>query len=47
MQEPLGQVQHRFRNKLRCHAARQLEARRPVTFGGLGDGDTQDLGTRV
>ena len=25
-------------SSLRCHSSRRLEARRPVTFGGLGDG---------
>ena len=38
VQEPLRQLQHRVRDSLRCHSTRQLEARRPVTFGGLGDG---------
>ena len=38
MKEPLRQLQHRVRDSLRCHSSRQLEARRPVTFGGLGDG---------
>ena len=38
MQEPLCQLQHRVRDSLRCHSSRQLEARRPITFGGLGDG---------
>ena len=38
VQEPLHQVQHRVRYSLRCHSSRQVEARRPVTFGGLGDG---------
>ena len=38
VQEPLRQVQHRVRHSLRCHSSRQLEARRPVTFRGLGDG---------
>ena len=38
VQEPLRQLQHRVRDSLRCHSARQLEARRPATFGGLGDG---------
>ena len=38
MQAPLRQLRHRVRDSLRCHSARQLEARRPVTFGGLGDG---------
>ena len=38
VQEPLRQLQHRVRDSLRCHSSRQLEARRPVTFGGLGDG---------
>ena len=38
MQEPLRQLQHRVRDSLRCHSARQLEARRHATFGGLGDG---------
>ena len=38
VQEPLRQLQHRVRDSLRCHSARKLEARRPATFGGLGDG---------
>ena len=38
MQEPLRQIQHRVRDNLRCQLFRQLEARRPVTFVGLGDG---------
>ena len=38
VQEPLRQLQHRVRDSLRCHSSRQLEARRPVNFGGLGDG---------
>ena len=38
VQEPLRQLQHRSRDTLRCHSSRLLEARRPVTFGGLGDG---------
>ena len=38
VQEPLRQLQYRVRDSLRCHSSRQLEARRPVTFGGLGDG---------
>ena len=38
VQQPLRQIQHRVRDSLRCHSSRQLEARRPVTFGGLGDG---------
>ena len=38
VQEPLRQLQHRVRDSLRCHSSRQLEARRPVAFGGLGDG---------
>ena len=38
VQEPLRQLQHRVRDSLRCHSARQLEARRPVTLGGVGDG---------
>ena len=38
MQEPLRQLQHPVRDSLRCHSARQLEARRAVTFRGLGDG---------
>ena len=38
MQEPLHQLQHRVRDSLRCHSSRQLEARRPVTFEGRGDG---------
>ena len=29
---------YRVRDSLRCHSARQLEARRPATFGVLGDG---------
>ena len=37
-QEPLRQLQHRVRHRLCCHPSRQLEAQRPVTFGGLGDG---------
>ena len=37
VQEPLRQLQHRVRDSLRRHSLRQLEARRPVTFGGLGD----------
>ena len=31
-------IQHRVRDNPRCHSSRQLEARRPITFGGLGDG---------
>ena len=27
-----------MQDSLCCHSSRQLEARRPVTFGGLGDG---------
>ena len=38
VQEPLRQLQHRVRDSVRCHSSRQLEARRPVTFGRLGDG---------
>ena len=38
VQQPLRQLQHRVRDSLCCHSWRQLEARRPVTFGGLGDG---------
>ena len=38
VQEPMRAVQHGVHEVLRCHAARQLEARRPATFGGLGDG---------
>ena len=38
MQGPLRHNQHRVRDSLRCHSSRQPEARRPVTFGGLGDG---------
>ena len=38
LQELLRQLQHRIRDSLRCHSARQLEARRPATFRGLGDG---------
>ena len=38
VQEPLRQLRHRVRDSPRCHSSRQLEARRPVTFGGLGDG---------
>ena len=38
VQEPLRQLQHRVQDSLRRHSLRQLEARRPVTFGGLGDG---------
>ena len=38
VQEPLRQIQHRIKDRLRCHSSRQLEARRPVTFGGLDDG---------
>ena len=35
---PLRQVQHRVRDSLCCHSSRQLEAQRPITFGGLGKG---------
>ena len=38
VQEPLRQLQHRVRDSLRCHSSRQPEARRPIAFGGLGDG---------
>ena len=38
MQEPLCQFQHRVWDSLRRHTSRQQEARRHVTFGGLGDG---------
>ena len=31
-------MKHRVRESLRSHASRQLEARRPITFGGLRDG---------
>ena len=31
-------IQHRVREALSYHAACQLEARRPATFGGQGDG---------
>ena len=36
VQEPLLQHQHRVRDSLRCHSARQMEARRLVTFRGAG-----------
>ena len=35
---PLHFVQEPVQDSLRCQSARQLEARRRVTFGGLGDG---------
>ena len=35
---PMRQVHHRVRDSLRCHAMRRLEARRPATYGRLGDG---------
>ena len=38
VREPLRHIQHRVRETLRCHSLRQLEARRPVTCRGLGDG---------
>ena len=38
VQEPMRQVQHRVRDSLRCHAMHGLEARRPATYSGLGDG---------
>ena len=38
VQEPVRHLQHWLRDSLRCHSSRQLEARRTVTFGGLGDG---------
>ena len=38
MQQPLRQLQHQVRDSLRCHSSRPQEARRPVTFAGLGDG---------
>ena len=38
VQEPIRAVQHCVHEALRCHAARQLEARWPATFRGLGDG---------
>ena len=38
VQEPLRQIQQWVRDNLCCHSSRQLEARRLVTFGGLGDG---------
>ena len=34
LHEPLGKLQHRVRDTLRCHSSRQLEVRHPVTFGG-------------
>ena len=34
----MRQVQHRMQDSLRCHAMLGLEARRPATYGGLGDG---------
>ena len=37
VQEPRQRVQHRVRDSLRCPATRGLEARRPATYGGLGD----------
>ena len=37
VQEPLRQLQHRVRDNVRCHSSSQLEARCPVTFGGLCD----------
>ena len=37
VQEPLRQVPQRIRYNLRYHSSRQLEARRLVTSGGLGD----------
>ena len=38
VQESIRQVRHRIWDNLRCHTSRQLEARRAVTFEGLGDG---------
>ena len=38
MQGPLRWQQHQFRDSLRWYSSRLLEARRPVTFGGLSDG---------
>ena len=38
VQEPMRQIQHRVRGSLRSHAMRGLEARRPATYGGVGDG---------
>ena len=38
VQEPMRKIQYRVRDSLRCHAMRGLEARRPATYGGLGDG---------
>ena len=38
VREHLKQVLHRVCESLRCHSSRQLEAHRPVNFGGLGDG---------
>ena len=38
VQEPPRQIQHRVRDNLRCHCSRQLEAQRPVTFRGRGNG---------
>ena len=34
----MRQIEHRVRDSLRCHAMRGLEARRPATYGALGDG---------
>ena len=38
VQEPMRHIQHKVRDSLRCHAMRGLEARRPATYGGPGDG---------
>ena len=38
VQEPMRQIRHRVRGSLRSHAMRGLEARRPATYAGLGDG---------
>ena len=38
VQEPPRQLQHQVRDSLRCHSLRLFEARRPVYFGGMGDG---------
>ena len=38
VQEPHRQIQYRVRDNLRSHSSRQLEARHPVIFEGLGGG---------
>ena len=38
VQDPLRQLQHRVWDSLHSHSSRQLEARRPLTFGGVGNG---------